>query len=72
LARSVLDTKMVGMGMSLDELYPLGGTRFKGRRSSKEGDSAYKPSTLKIEDRPTLVIESGLSESLSYLRNNAE
>src|SRR5437764_8141362 len=58
--------KIIRMGMSEDSISCLGATRFNGpTRSSKEGDSVYKPTTLKNEDDwPTLVIESGLSESL--------
>jgi len=54
------------------ELFNLGSTRFYGPHSSKEADTAYKPSTLKNEDDwPTLVFESGLSEKLSRLRVDA-
>jgi len=40
-----LVVKVIGMGISHRELYGLGGTRFHSRNSSKEGDSAYKPSS---------------------------
>ena len=56
--------KMIRMGMSDDDIVTLGAARFNvPTRSSKEGDSDFKPSTLKNEgDWPTLVIESGVSE----------
>ena len=69
---SLLIAKLIGMGMSALDLYTLGATRFAGRRSFKEGDSAFKPLTRQNEnDWPTIVIESGLSESLRRLRADA-
>jgi len=35
---------IVGMGLPEDCLYPVGATRYKRPRSSKEGDTAYCPS----------------------------
>ena len=72
LARS-MDIRVIKMGMSEYDLYSLGGTRFYGRNSSKEGDSAYKPlpSRRNEIDWPTIVFESGLSESLRRLRSDA-
>ena len=54
--------------------YDCGGAgRFEGRKSSKEGDKAYKPlpARRRDEDWPTIVFESGLSESLRRLRVDA-
>ncbi|KAF2179909.1 hypothetical protein K469DRAFT_753765 [Zopfia rhizophila CBS 207.26] len=60
------------MGLPRRSLAPLGGSTFSGPNSSKEGDSAYKPLSRNWEaDWPTIVSESGLSEALSYLRNDA-
>lgn len=68
-----LCSKTISMGMTDEDLYGLGSTRFPGRRSSKEGDSAYKPlSRGNRSDWPTIVIESGLSESLRHLRADAK
>jgi hypothetical protein len=68
-----LGNKTISMGMADEDLYCLGGTRFPGRRSSKEGDSAYKPPSRRNKsDWPTIVIESGLSESLRHLRADAK
>jgi len=65
--------RVKAMGLTRRDYLPLGAGRFCGRRSSKEGDSAYKPSTRKnANDWPTFVIESGLSESLRCLRSDAE
>jgi hypothetical protein len=67
-----LAAKVIRMGMSYRELYPFGGTRYLGHTSSKEGDSCYKPSSRKNKtDWPTIVFESGLSESLQRLRCDA-
>jgi hypothetical protein len=67
-----LVTKVTGMGISYLELRPMGGTRYPGNTSSKEGDSSYKPSSRRNKyDWPTIVIESGLSESLQRLRSDA-
>jgi hypothetical protein len=64
--------KVLRMGTSDDELCPFGGTRYRGNTSSKEGDSSYKPSSRENEtDWPTIVFESGLSESLRRLRSDA-
>jgi hypothetical protein len=68
-----LIVRMIRMGMSEFDLRPLGGTRFPGRMSSKEGDSSHKPSSrTKENDWPTIVFESGLSESLQGLRCDAK
>jgi hypothetical protein len=65
--------KVVLMGMRARELDFVGASRFRGRRSSKEGDSAYKPQSFRPNDPdwPTIVIESGVSESLHRLRFDA-
>ena len=62
------------MGVPRNGLYPLGAGRFEGRNSSKEADSAYKPLPIRSgeSDWPTIVFESGLSESLGRLRTDAE
>jgi hypothetical protein len=61
-----------GMGLKR-ELWELGATTFKTLGVSKEGDSAYKPRSLRPReaDWPTIVIESGWSESLTRLRRDA-
>ncbi|OCK92944.1 uncharacterized protein K441DRAFT_568394 [Cenococcum geophilum 1.58] len=68
-----LEFALVRMGLPEDCLYPLGGTRFHGPSSSKEADSAFKPlSRTQETDWPTIVFESGLSESLARLRRDAK
>jgi hypothetical protein len=65
--------KVVNMGISPFELCPVGATTYHDRISSKEGDSGYKPSSRKDgTDWPTIMIESGFSESLRHLRNDAK
>ncbi|OCL00245.1 uncharacterized protein K441DRAFT_97134 [Cenococcum geophilum 1.58] len=64
---------LIGMGLPRRCLYALGGTTFHGHNSSKEADSAYKPiSRTQETDWPTIVFESGLSESLTRLRHDAQ
>jgi hypothetical protein len=60
------------MGL-IDELFDLGAATFKTRRMSKEGDSVFKPLSMRPRetDWPTIVIESGWSESLTKLREDA-
>src|SRR3954463_15604001 len=55
------------------ELSSLGATTFKTPRVSKEGDSAFKPLSIRPNeaDWPTIVLESGWSESLTRLRRDA-
>jgi len=65
--------KLRPMGVSFADIIPVGAGRFYGRRSSKEGDSAFKPRSRRlIKDWPTIVFESGLSESLAKLRSDAK
>jgi hypothetical protein len=61
------------MGISSNELDFVGASRFRGRNSSREGDSAYRPQSFRPNetDWPTIVIESGVSESLQRLRFDA-
>ena len=61
------------MGPREDFLYALGGTTFHGHRSSKEADSAYKSvSRVRGTDWPTIIFDSGLPESLTRLRHDAQ
>ena len=55
------------------ELVNVGATTFKTPRVSKEGDSAFKPLSIRPHkaDWPTIVLESGWSESLPKLRQDA-
>jgi len=70
LLGDLVKDKVRSMGISSFGFRSLGGTRFRGRRSSKEADSAFKPYSLRPNkaDWPTIVFEAGLSESLSRLR----
>jgi hypothetical protein len=65
--------KLVMMGMPANEFHAVGATRIRGRNSSKEADSAYRPYSFRPNktDWPTIVFEAGLSESLSRLRSDA-
>jgi hypothetical protein len=63
---------LIRMGLPDDALTPVGATTFTCPHSSKEGDSGYKPLSRGNEtDWPTIILESGLSESLPQLRNGA-
>src|SRR5256714_5693847 len=67
-----LTTRAAGMGLENDFL-DLGATKFQVRRASKEGDTAFKPLSMRPReaDWPTIVIEAGWSESLRKLRLDA-
>ena len=64
--------RAAGMGLE-DEFSDLGATTFKTPRVSKEGDSSWKPMSIRPRkaDWPTIVLESGWSESLTRLRQGA-
>jgi hypothetical protein len=51
-------TRMGTPGLAEDEFCGVGAAWFRGRRSSKEGDSAYKPLSFRPNDPhwPTIVI----------------
>ena len=68
----VLVAGVLGMGL-LWEFFELGATTFKTPRVSKEGDSAFKPLSIRPNeaDWPTIVLESGWPESLTRLRRDA-
>ena len=55
------------------ELRNTGATKYPVRRASKEGDSGFKPLSVRPlkTDWPTIVIEAGWSESLTRLRRDA-
>jgi hypothetical protein len=64
--------RVAGTGLK-EEFYDLGATTFKTPRVSKEGDSAFRPLSIRPRktDWPTIVLESGWSESLTRLRQDA-
>ena len=66
----VVETALMGLRW---ELFRLNATTYKTPRMSKEGDSAFKPGSMRpLEtDWPTIIIESGWSESLTKLREDA-
>lgn len=66
-------SRMESMQMGPGDLISVGSGRFKGRSTSKEGDSAYKPLGLRTRavDWPTVVWETGLSGSRRKLRADA-
>jgi hypothetical protein len=67
-----LIARVTRMGLE-DEFDYLGATTFKTPHVSKEGDSAFKPLSIRPRDAdwPTIVLESGWSESLTRLRRDA-
>src|SRR5271170_6755380 len=67
-----LIARVARMGLE-DEFDYVGATTFKTSRVSKEGDSAFKPLSKRPRDAdwPTIVLESGWSESLTRLRRDA-
>jgi len=69
----MIKEKAIMMGVSRRALTGVGGTRFKGHSSSKEGDTSFKPaSRVRETDLPTIMIEAGLSESLARLKVDAK
>ncbi|ELR03680.1 hypothetical protein VC83_00364 [Pseudogymnoascus destructans] len=62
--------KLGGFGIPSSALIPFGGGKCKGNSTSKQPDSSYKPSFRGIHGWPTVVVESGLSESLTQLRSD--
>jgi len=74
LAKEVV-VALAAMGPKLAtyEFHFVGATTFRVRGSSKEADSAYRPRSFRPNksDWPTIVFESGLSETLRQLRIDA-
>jgi len=71
LADTVRDV-LKGMGFPKRSLVDVGSGKYFGLRSAKEGDTGYKPRVRNREaDWPTIVFDSGLSESLAQLRGDA-
>jgi hypothetical protein len=70
--RDRLVVRVAGMGLQR-EFVPTGATKFVLGGVSKEGDSSYKPKSIRPRraDFPTIVFESGWSESLTRLRQDA-
>jgi hypothetical protein len=82
---SALETSHAGFGMLIflrtmkmgipeGELWSMAASTYyaENHRSSKEGDTSFKPcSRPKATDWPSIVIESGFSESLQGLRSDA-
>jgi hypothetical protein len=60
-------------GLAEDEFHFIGATTFYTPNSSKEADSAYRPRSFRPNknDWPTIVFESGVSETLRHLRSVA-
>jgi hypothetical protein len=67
-----LSNRAARMGLE-DDFCDLGATTFKTPRVSKEGDSAFKPGSIRPRevDWSTIVLESGWSESLTRPRRDA-
>ena len=61
------------MGLPRNKFADGGGTRNKGRSTSKEVDTAFKPAAHRPHenDWPTIVLEAGFSESVRQRRNDA-
>ena len=70
----VFERKLLTMGIDEGELETIGGARMSVRRKrGKEPDSAYIPTLVRPYDDcwPTLVVEAGVSESVSGLQRDA-
>lgn len=66
-----IQSKLESFGISLSDFLPLGAARRRGKYRSKQPDAQFKPSFRGKNGWPSLVIESGLSESLVQLRRDA-
>lgn len=66
--------ELTRMGLPRNCVVPVGATRYERPESSKEGDSGYYPRQPRQQedDWPTIVFESGYSESLARLRHDAQ
>jgi hypothetical protein len=66
----VIALTVMGPRLASYECHSVGATTYRVRGSSKEADSAYRPRSFRPNktDWPTIVFESGLSESLRQLR----
>jgi hypothetical protein len=68
-----VNNKLREIGLPKRSLIPLGAKTYVGTNSSKEGDSTYKPmSRSQKDDWPTIIFETGLSESFTGLRRDAQ
>lgn len=63
----------IGMGLPREERTKTGGAKYYGISTTKQADQGMKPSTLRPRrmDWPTLIFETGVSESLPKLRTDA-
>ena len=52
--------KLAKMGISDDIIRLCGATTYRGRASSKEGNSTYRPPSRRDTDWPTFAIESDI------------
>jgi len=70
--RGELCIRAAMMGLK-NELIGLGGATYKTPRMSKEGDSTFKPRSIRprLADWPTIVLEAGRARSLTRLRRVA-
>lgn len=68
----IREVLLLDMGIGIRQILNVGARRFKGREVGKEGDLALMPRSVDpVEGWPSLVFETGLSESLSRLRLDA-
>ncbi|KAJ5491642.1 hypothetical protein N7539_003209 [Penicillium diatomitis] len=68
-----LGRKLVDMGVDRNLFYIEGQTRYPGKSCEKEPDQGFTPlaSPRDLPEWPSLVVETGLSESEALLRNDA-
>lgn len=59
-------------GVSRYDIVCVGPTRYRGSNGRhKEADEGFEPVTRSLVDKPSFVIEVGISESLNQLRSDA-
>ncbi|KFY30716.1 hypothetical protein V493_01726 [Pseudogymnoascus sp. VKM F-4281 (FW-2241)] len=66
-----IKSKLESFGVPLSAFLPVGAAKRQGKYTAKQPDASFKPSFRGENGWPSLVIESGLSESLVQLRRDA-
>lgn len=70
--RAMFEDAYRAKGVSRYDIVCMGPSRYRGSNGRhKEADESFKPVTRSLDDKPSFVIEVGLSESLNQLRSDA-
>lgn len=70
--RAMFEEHCRNVGISRYDLKSMGSRRHLGITQAKEPDESYKPSNrTSVTDKPSFVVEVGLSETMNELRTDA-